>query len=353
MDLDLVALLQYGMEQKISDVHITVGSPPMLRIRGDLLPRGNEKMTPEDTKRICYSMMNEKQRQKFENDGEVDFAWSLPQINRYRVNVYKQRGSCAAALRMISNDIPTFEEMHLPEILKEMALKPRGMFLTTGPTGAGKTTTLAVMTQYINENRKSHIITIEDPIEYMHKHNKCIINQREVGDDTNSFDKALRSALREDPDVILVGEMRDLATVSTAITAAETGHFVLSSLHTITAAKTIDRIIDVFPSYQQQQVRNQLASILEGIVCQQLIRTVDRSEVIPAFEILVVNDAVRNLIREDKIEQIETVLQTQIKNGMMPMDYSLAKLVKDRKITLEDGRSRAINVEIFHRYIND
>ena len=247
MKLDLVGLLQYSMEKKVSDVHITVGRPPMLRIRGDLVPQGDEKLMPEDTKEICYSLMNEEQKHIFEQNGEVDFAWSLPQINRYRVNVYKQRGSCAAALRIILNEVPTFEEMHLPEVLKDLAMKPRGMVLVTGPTGAGKSTTLAVMTQHINYNRRCHILTIEDPIEYMHKHNRSILNQREVGGDTKSFSQALRAALREDPDVILVGEMRDLPTISTALTAAETGHFVMSTLHTTTAAQTIDRIIDVFP----------------------------------------------------------------------------------------------------------
>jgi len=352
MKFDMIELLLDGMRQKVSDVHFTVGRPPIFRLRGELLPVGNQKLTPEDTKEICYFLMNEDHKAIFEKNGEVDFAWSLPQVNRYRVNVYRQRGSCAAALRMIYNEVPSFEDMHLPEVLKELALKPRGMVLVTGPTGAGKSTTLAVMTNHINQNRRCHVLTIEDPIEYMHTHNRSIVNQREVGGDTKSFETALRSALREDPDVILVGEMRDLPTISTALTAAETGHFVMSTLHTTTAAQTIDRIIDVFPPHQQQQVRSQLSNILEGIVCQQLIRSIDREEMVPAFEILIVNDAVRNLIREDKISQIDTVLQTQIKNGMMPMDYSLAKLVRQKLITIEDASMRAVDIDILKRYLH-
>ncbi|GAB1476737.1 type IV pilus twitching motility protein PilT [Bacillota bacterium] len=351
MELDLIGLLQYGMEKKVSDIHLTVGRPPTLRVRGELVPVGEKKLMPDDTREICYSMMNGDQIKTYEENGEVDFAWSLPQISRYRVNVYRQRGSCAIALRMISNEIPTFEEMQLPEILKDLALKPRGLVLVTGPTGSGKSTTLAVMTQHININRKCHVLTIEEPIEYMHRHNQSIVNQREVGDDTKSFSNALRAALREDPDVILIGEMRDLPTISTALTAAETGHFVMSTLHTNTAAKTIDRIIDAFPSHQQQQVRGQLSNMLEGIVCQQLIRTEDNKGRVPAFEVLLVNDAVRNLIREDKLTQIETVLQTNIKNGMMPMDYSLAKLVKNNLITIEDAKARAVDIDTLRRYM--
>jgi twitching motility protein PilT len=253
---------------------------------------------------------------------------------------------------MINAKIPTFEEMRLPDVFKQLAMKPRGLVLVTGPTGSGKTTTLAAMTGYINENRKCHILTIEEPIEYMHRHNKSLVNQREVGGDTQSFAKALRSALREDPDVILVGEMRDLETISTAISASETGHFVMSTLHTTTAAQTVDRIIDAFPPYQQQQMRSQLSTILEGIICQQLIRTVDGTEIVPAFEILLVNDAVRNLIREGKTHQIDTILQTNIKKGMMPMDYSLAQLTKKHVISLEDAIARCVDREIFNRYMS-
>jgi twitching motility protein PilT len=351
MYLDMVGLLLEGMEKKVSDIHFTVNRPPVFRLRGELMLQGDKYLTPEEVEEICYYLMNDEQAKTFEECGEVDFSWSLPQLNRYRVNVYRQRGSCAAALRMISNKIPTFEEIHLPEVFKDLSLKPRGLVLVTGPTGSGKSTTLAAMTGHINNNRRCHILTIEEPIEYMHKHNLSLVNQREVGGDTKTFAKALRSALREDPDVILVGEMRDHETISTAISAAETGHFVMSTLHTTTAAQTIDRIIDVFPPHQQQQIRTQLSTILEGVICQQLIRTADKQEIVPAFEVLLVNDAVRNLIREGKTPQIDTVLQTNIKNGMMPMDYSLANLVKRRMITMEDAVARCVDIDILNRYL--
>ncbi len=221
--MDLIGILQEAFRKDASDVHFTVGRPPIIRVRGELIALGNIALTQEDTKNVCYRLMNDEQKRIFENDGEVDFSWSVPELVRYRVNVYQQRNSCTAAMRMITNDIPSFEEFGLPEVLKPLSLKPRGMVLVTGPTGSGKSTTLAAMTGYINENRRCHVLTIEEPIEYMHKHNLCIINQREVGNDTKSFAKALRSALREDPDVILVGEMRDFETISTAISAAETG----------------------------------------------------------------------------------------------------------------------------------
>ncbi len=351
MKYDLMEILLKGMELNASDVHFTVNMPPILRVRGDLVPFGNEILTPEDTRDVVYQILNKEKREIFETRGEVDFSWSLPQTNRYRVNAFRQRGSCAAALRMINTKIPTVEELALPPILNSLALKPRGLFLVTGPTGSGKSTTLAAMVGHINKNRQCHILTIEDPIEYMHKHNKCMINQREVGSDSQSFANALRAALREDPDVILVGEMRDFETISTAISAAETGHFVMSTLHTTTAAQTVDRIIDTFPPHQQQQVRTQLSLILQGIVCQQLIKTTDGKKLVPAMEVLIANDAVRNLIREGKNHQIDTVLQTSVKNGMMPMDFSLAQLAKSKIITTEDAYTRCVDPEIFKRYM--
>jgi len=352
MKYDLVAVLKKAEALKASDIHFTVARPPVLRVRGELMPYGDDPMAPEDVEQICNILMSDDNKLVFQKDGEVDFSWSLPQLNRYRVNVYRQRSSCAAAMRMINSKIPTFEEIRLPEVFKSLAMKPRGLVLVTGPTGSGKTTTLAAMTGYINENRKCHILTIEEPIEYMHKHNKSLVNQREVGGDTHSFAKALRSALREDPDVILVGEMRDLETISTAISASETGHFVMSTLHTTTAAQTVDRIIDVFPPHQQNQMRSQLSTILEGVICQQLIRTADGTDIYPAFEILLVNDACRNLIREGKTHQIDTILQTNIKHGMCPMDYSLAQLAKKKIITMEDAVSRCVDIEIFNRYVS-
>ncbi len=351
MAYDLMEILLKAVELKASDIHFTVQRPPTLRVRGELVPFGEELLTPAETKDVCYAIMNEDKVKVFEEKGEVDFSWSLPSTSRYRVNVYRQRGSCAAALRMINTRIPTVEELKLPPILNTLALKPRGLFLVTGPTGSGKSTTLAAMVGHVNNNRSCHILTIEDPIEYMHKHNKCMVNQREIGSDSGSFSNALRAALREDPDVILVGEMRDFETISTAISAAETGHFVMSTLHTTTAAQTVDRIIDTFPPHQQQQVRTQLSSILQGIVCQQLIKSADGKMVVPAMEVLVVNDAIRNLIREGKNHQIDTVLQTNIKNGMMPMDYSLAQLAKSKIITNEDAYMRCVDPEIFKRYM--
>ncbi len=351
MSYNFMEILLRAIELKASDIHITVAKPPILRIRGELVPYGDSILTPDETKDICYYLMNEEKKGVFETKGEVDFSWALPNTSRYRVNVYKQRGSCTAALRMINTKIPTVEELKLPPILNTLALKPRGMFLVTGPTGSGKSTTLAAMVGHINSNRQCHILTIEDPIEYMHKHNKCMINQREIGSDSQSFANALRAALREDPDVIMVGEMRDYETISTAISAAETGHFVMSTLHTTTAAQTVDRIIDTFPPHQQQQVRTQLSAILQGIVCQQLIKSSDGKMVVPAMEVLVVNDAIRNLIREGKNHQIDTVLQTNIKNGMMPMDYSLAQLAKSKIITSEEAYVRCVDPEIFKRYM--
>ena len=262
MAWNLMKICEAAAEQKASDIHLTVGRPPIFRLRGEITTFGEECLTPDDLKELCYFVMPDEKRKVFEEFGEVDFSWSLPKISRYRVNVYRQRGSCAAAFRMIADDIPTFEQIGLPEVMKELAMKPRGLVLVTGPTGSGKSTTLAAMTGYINRNKRSHILTIEEPIEYMRKHDRSIVNQREVGSDTTTFAKALRSALREDPDVILVGEMRDLETISTAISAAETGHFVMSILHTSTAAQTVDRIIDLYPPFQQHQVRGQLANIL-------------------------------------------------------------------------------------------
>ncbi len=351
MAWDLMKICEAAADQKASDIHLTVGRPPIFRLRGEITTFGEEILTPETVQELCYFVMTDEKQKLFEELGEVDFSWALPNVSRYRVNVFRQKGNCSAAFRMISNHIPDFEDIGLPEVFKDLAMKPRGLVLVTGPTGSGKSTTLAAMTGYINRNKRCHILTIEEPIEYIHKHDLSIVNQREVGTDTTTFAKALRSALREDPDVILVGEMRDPETISTAISAAETGHFVMSTLHTSSAAQTVDRIIDSYPPFQQHQVRGQLANILEGIVCQQLIRTADKQSVVPAFEILLVNDAARNLIREGKVPQLDTVLQTGINQGMMPMDYSLARLVKKRIITRDDGLMRCVDLDTFNRYM--
>lgn len=353
MATDLQRILAFAAEKDASDIHFTADRPPILRIRGELTPISDVDLSAEDVRDICYTIMNLEQTEVFENEGQVDFSWVVPEFSRYRVNVYRQRGCCTAALRIIPTKISTFEEIGLPDVFKTLSLKPRGLVLVTGPTGSGKSTTLAAMTGYINKNRRCHILTIEEPIEYLHTHDQAMVNQREVGRDTNSFAAALRSALREDPDVILLGEMRDLETISTAISAAETGHFVMSTLHTTTASQTVDRIIDTFPANQHQQIRGQLASILQGIVCQQLIRTADKQRFVPALEVLVVNDAVRNLIREGKVPQIDTVLQTNIKNGMVPMDYSLAQLVKKRLITREIALARCVDTSILNNYLSE
>lgn len=352
MALDINMVLGIAAEKKASDIHFTVDRPPVLRIRGELLPIDGDILTPQEVNNICYSIMDEEQKSTFEKEGQVDFSWEAPGFNRYRVNIFKQKNCSAAALRVISSKISTFEEIGLPEVFEQLALKPRGLVLVTGPTGSGKSTTLAAMTGYINRNKRRHILTIEEPIEYIHNHDMSIVNQREIGADTKSFAAALRAALREDPDVILVGEMRDLETISTAISAAETGHFVMSTLHTTTAAQTVDRIIDTFPPSQHHQIRTQLAAILQGIICQQLIRTADNKKMVPALEILLVNDAVRNLIREGKVPQIDTVLQTNIKKGMLPMDYSLATLVRKGTITKEDAFARCVDAETFKNYLN-
>ena len=335
-----------------SDLHITVAVPPIVRINGQIMPlEGIAPLTPEDTKMLSLSMLTDEHKLILEENGQVDFSYVISGIGRFRVNVYKQRRSYCAAIRVLVQDMPTIDSLGLPPILKELALKPRGLILVTGPTGSGKSTTLAAMVDYINSNSRCHVLTIEDPIEYLHKHKNSIINQREVGDDTKTFSGALRSALREDPDVILVGEMRDLETISTAISAAETGHLVLSTLHTIGAAQTVDRMIDMFPPYQQQQIRVQLASVLQAVITQQLIMNSQKNNRVAAVELLVVNDAVRNMIRENKTHQILTAMQTGIKQGMMPMDFCLSKLVKEKVITQNEAYTRCMDLETLKRYL--
>lgn len=336
-----------------SDLHVTVAMPPMVRVNGQIQPLEQcDVLTPDDTREIAVSMLTSEQSRALETNGQVDFSYVMEKVGRFRVNIYKQRRSYSAAVRVLVQEMPTIERLGLPPILKELALKPRGLVLVTGPTGSGKSTTLAAMVDYINNNRRCHVLTIEDPIEYLHKHKHSIVNQREVGDDTKSFAGALRSALREDPDVILVGEMRDLETISTAISAAETGHLVLSTLHTIGAAQTVDRIIDMFPPFQQQQIRIQLASVLQAVITQQLLPNVLHDGRVAALEMMLCNDAVRNMIRENKCHQIVTALQTGIKQGMMPMDYSLSRLVKTSQITQAEAMSHCMDTETLRRYLS-
>jgi twitching motility protein PilT len=302
---------------------------------------GFEPLTADDTRTVLYQILSSEQQKHFELNRQLDFAYALPGIARFRVNIYFQRGSIVAAFRLIPHEVKTLEELGLPGVLRELAQKPRGMVLVTGPTGSGKSTTLAAMIDEVNRTRAEHILTIEDPIEFVHRHKRCIVNQREIGPDAKSFGEALKGALRQDPDVILVGEMRDLETISTALTAAETGHLVFATLHTQSAPSTIDRIIDVFPSEQQEQVRIMIAGSLQGVVTQTLLPTADGNGRIAALEILLPDDAVRNLIRQAKIEQIYSVMQTNTGRGMQTMEQALADLAMRRVIKLEDALSRS------------
>ncbi|MBQ3797323.1 MAG: type IV pilus twitching motility protein PilT [Butyrivibrio sp.] len=329
-------ILRQAKEKGASDVHVTVGLPPKMRLHGKLIPMEEfGKLLPPDTWAIAQEIMNEKQLEKLEDNGQHDMSFSIPGVGRYRLNVFKQRGSVAMAFRVVASEIPSAESLGIPEAVSELYKKKRCLVLVTGPTGSGKSTTLASIIDTINNNREAHVITLEDPIEFTYQHRMSIVNQREIGTDSNSYANALRAALREDPDVILVGEMRDLETISTAITAAETGHLVLSTVHTIGASNTVDRLIDVFPSHQQQQIRIQLASVLEAIISQQLIPATDGVSRIAAFEVLQVNSAVRNLIREGKSYQLLTVMQTNRKMGMISMDDAILELYRAQKISRE------------------
>ena len=350
-DFTLNELLIEGIEKDASDVHITVGMPPMMRVNGRLEKMRDYALKPEHTEYLCLNMLNAKQKKVLEEMGEVDFSYGIPNVSRFRVNIYRQRKSLTAAIRIIMTSIPTIDSLKLPQILKTLALKPRGLILVTGPTGSGKSTTLASMIDYVNNQRRCHILTLEEPIEYLHKHKVSMINQREIGDDSTTFATGLRAALREDPDVILVGEMRDLETIGTAITAAETGHLVMSTLHTTSAAQTIDRVIDVFPPHQQTQVRVQLASVIQGIIAQQLLITANEKGRVAALEVLLGTDAVRNTIREGKVHQIQSYIQTGIKQGMLSMDYSLAQLVRKAEISTETAYAYCQDPDMLQRYL--
>jgi twitching motility protein PilT len=340
--LDFASVLGRMVEVRASDVHLSPGFPPAVRVRGRITPVDDyPPLTPQDTREIVYSLLNDAQRKRFENEQQLDFAYSIPGVARFRVNVFFQRGSVSAAFRLIPNEIQGLESLGLPKVMAEFTRKPRGFVLITGPTGSGKSTTLASMVDMINEEREEHILTIEDPIEFLHRHKRCIVNQREIGADAIDFAGALKSALREDPDVILVGEMRDLETISTALTAAETGHLVFATLHTQSTAQTVDRIIDVFPPHQQHQVRMQLSIALQGIVTQQLLPTADGSARVVGCEVLIPNPAIRNLIREGKTHQIYSALQTSGAAGMQTMDSHLAQLVRTGKITRQLAEQRA------------
>lgn len=346
-------LLITAKENKASDVHITVGLPPKMRINGILVDMDYPRLLPPDTEAVISTMMSDKRLQQFEELGEIDFSYSIPQIGRYRVNVFHQRGSMAASIRLVSTKIPLPEELGIPKSVVDLYQKKRGLVLVTGPTGSGKSTTLASIIDRINSMREVHVITLEDPIEYLHNHKKAMVNQREVGLDTHSYSNALRAALREDPDVILVGEMRDLETISTAITAAETGHLVLSTLHTIGAASTIDRIVDVFPPHQQQQIRVQLSMVLESVISQQLIPTADKKSRVAAFEVMHSTPAIKNLIREAKSPQINSTIQTSKKLGMHTMDDAIFDLYMKGDIDKENAVSYAQDSQIMEKRIDN
>lgn len=344
-------LLKETMEQGASDLHITVGIPPTIRRNGRLSTVGDQRLLPSDTEELVRSMLTDEQWKAYQNMGELDLSFSLQGMGRFRVNVYKQRGTCCAAIRMVNLIIPSMEELGLPNIVEEMSRKTKGMILVTGPTGSGKSTTLAAMIDSINRSRDCHILTLEDPIEYLHKHNKSIVNQREIGNDSHSYAAALRAALREDPDVILVGEMRDIETIAIAVTAAETGHLVLSTLHTIGAANTIDRIIDVFPPHQQQQIKVQLSSVIQGVISQQLLPRKDKPGRAAAIEIMIATPAIRNLIREGKTYQINSQIQTGAKFGMQAMDASLANLYGKGVISQEEAILHATDKDNLMRFM--
>lgn len=349
--MNINEILKEAYLKGASDIHITAGSPPMMRVHGVLTQMSDLSLTPEITERFVKEITNEYQYKRLQEAGEVDFSYSIRGLSRFRVNAYKQRGSFAIAFRIISQDIPKFETLGLPPVLKDFTKLNKGLVLVTGPTGSGKSTTLASLIDIINSERNLHIITLEDPIEYLHRHKKSIVNQREIGNDTQSFAAALRAALREDPDVILVGEMRDLETISIALTAAETGHLVFSTLHTVGAAKTIDRIIDVFPPYQQQQIRVQLSTVLQAVVSQQLLTRRDGRGRVVAVEVMIANAAIRNLIREAKTYQIQSIIQTHTKNGMITMEQSLVDLYKRGLITREDAIMYASDQELINKLL--
>jgi twitching motility protein PilT len=352
MNLDFADVLLQVLDRRASDLHITAGAKPTVRVRGRLTALDEfPVLTPTDTREIVYSILGNDQRQRLETDWQVDLAYTIPNRARFRVNAYFQRSAIGAAFRLIPSEIVSIDKLGLPPIVHDLTKKPRGFVLVTGPTGSGKSTSLASMIDEINESREEHIMTIEDPIEFLHSHKKCIVNQRELGSDAQSFGAALRSALRQDPDVILVGEMRDLETIQTALTAAETGHLVFATLHTQDTPQTIDRIIDVFPPHQQHQVRVQLSVALQGIVTQTLLPTADGSGRVVASEVLIPSPAVRNLIREGKTHQIYSVLQTSASAGMQTMDSSLASLVRTGKITRQLAEQRSTTPEELKRLL--
>lgn len=348
MKTDIDTLLRTLVIKKASDLHLQAGSPPIFRIHGELEVTDLAPLTSKEIEeRFVNTIMDEEQKEKFKEEHHIDLSYAVPGVSRFRVNVFKQRGNVGAVMRVIPFEIPTLDELGLPPVIEDLAANPHGIILVTGPTGSGKSTTLAAIVDYINTQRKAHIITIEDPIEFAFTNKSCLINQRELGKDTNSFADALRDALREDPDVILVGEMRDLDTISNAITAAETGHLVFATLHTNDAAQTVDRIIDVFPPFQQEQIRTQLASTIRGVVCQTLLRKKDGSGRVAAFEIMITTTAIRNLIKTGNTHQIYSAIQTGRREGMQLLTQSLKELCRKGLVSVEEAMSKASDPKAF------
>ncbi|MBM3334227.1 type IV pilus twitching motility protein PilT [Candidatus Sumerlaeota bacterium] len=345
--MNIQQLMIVAREQKASDLHLTAYAPPMLRIDGELEPLDLPPLTPNETQRLIYSLLNDTQKQKFELNWELDLSIEVADIGRFRVNVHKQRGSVEASFRVVNEEVRTIRQLGLPPIVEELARRDNGLILITGPTGSGKTTTLAAMINEINDEQRCVIVTIEDPIEYIHRNRRSIVKQREIGADTKSFADALRHVLRQDPDVISIGEMRDLETIQTALTAAETGHLVLATIHTPDALQTVDRIIDVFPPYQQQQVRIQVAATLQGIIAQQLLPIPGNRGRVVACEILIANIAARKIIRSAKTEQLITLMQTSYEQGMITMDKSLKNLYQQGMITYDAALSKCRFPEAF------
>ncbi|MGC8723832.1 MAG: type IV pilus twitching motility protein PilT [Acidobacteriota bacterium] len=354
MTVTIHQLLKFLVDHGGSDLHITVNSPPQIRLHGKLTPiEGTKPLTAAETKQLCYSILTDQQKHKFEENLELDLSFGIKGLSRFRGNIFSQRGAVAGAFRTIPYEIRGFQELGLPMIVEKLCEKPRGLILVTGPTGSGKSTTLAAMIDKINRERNDHIITIEDPVEYLHPHKSCLVNQREIGSDTFSFKNALKSILRQDPDVVLIGEMRDLETIEAALRIAETGHLTFATLHTNSAVETINRIIDVFPSHQQSQVRTQLSFVLQGLLCQSLLPTRDGKGRCLAVEIMVPNPAIRNLIREDKVHQLYSVMQTgQSGHGMQTFNQSLADLYLKGKLDLETALARSSMPEELQELIN-
>ncbi len=351
--MDIAELLLLTLERKASDLHITVGLSPSIRVHGDIEPLPLPVLTRDDTHTLVHGIMNDAQKARFEGKRDIDFSLDFGEAGRFRVNAFFGRQGVGAVFRLIPSRIRSIAELGIPSIVSQMAEFERGLVLVTGPTGSGKSTTLAALVDQINSERKGHILTVEDPIEFVHAHKACVVNQREVGAHTESFSTALRAALREDPDVILVGEMRDLETISLAVSAAETGHLVFGTLHTSSAPQTVDRIIDVFPPHQQSQVRAQLAESIRGVVAQQLIRTIDGTGRAAALEIMTGTAAVRNLIREGKTYQLQSVIQTAVKEGMQTLDQSLRDLLRAGRITLEDALKKVPDKEAFQKLLEE